>query len=184
MLYPFKRNKNDTRMDGWMKLTHGTSLHLWCYLFIMKRCFQLKTCESFRCLRSRPWLLACTMTLGTGLNRVKCFWVPTFGHFDKDENNFLSPYNSSCWTHKNGPWLPRIKGYIFNNKSGCYLERKIPQLNWTFYSQSRAVTYLLEVLSELEPEERRKFLLWATGSPRLPVGGWLIPTPILKLPCS
>jgi E3 ubiquitin-protein ligase TRIP12 len=40
-----------------------------------------------------------------------------------------------------------------------------------YHENSRAVKYLLEVLTELTPEERRKFLLWVTGSPRLPVGG-------------
>jgi E3 ubiquitin-protein ligase TRIP12 len=40
-----------------------------------------------------------------------------------------------------------------------------------YHENSRAVKYLLEVLTELSPEERRKFLLWVTGSPRLPIGG-------------
>ncbi len=43
-----------------------------------------------------------------------------------------------------------------------------------YHENSRAVKYLLEVLTELSPEERRKFLLWVTGSPRLPIGGTYI----------
>jgi E3 ubiquitin-protein ligase TRIP12 len=46
-----------------------------------------------------------------------------------------------------------------------------------YFESSRAVKYLREVMSELTPEERRKFLIFVTGSPRLPVGGWKDLTP-------
>ncbi|KAL6072066.1 Thyroid receptor-interacting protein 12 [Balamuthia mandrillaris] len=41
-----------------------------------------------------------------------------------------------------------------------------------YVSSSRAVQQLLAFLSELTPNQRRQFLLFLTGSPRLPVGGW------------
>lgn len=37
---------------------------------------------------------------------------------------------------------------------------------------SQVVKDFLEILTEFNPEERRKFLLFVTGSPRLPVGGF------------
>jgi len=37
---------------------------------------------------------------------------------------------------------------------------------------SRSVRNLWEILSEFAPEEQRQFLLFVTGSPKLPVGGW------------
>eukprot|EP01103_Thecamoeba_quadrilineata_P015346 TRINITY_DN481_c1_g1_i1.p1 TRINITY_DN481_c1_g1~~TRINITY_DN481_c1_g1_i1.p1 ORF type:complete len:1638 (-),score=371.48 TRINITY_DN481_c1_g1_i1:6-4919(-) len=41
------------------------------------------------------------------------------------------------------------------------------------YSQgSRAVEYLLEIMAELDNEDRRHFLRFVTGSPRLPIGGF------------
>ncbi len=36
---------------------------------------------------------------------------------------------------------------------------------------SRAIQFLFEVLSGLEPSEQRQFIQFVTGSPRLPVGG-------------
>ncbi len=39
-------------------------------------------------------------------------------------------------------------------------------------SHSRAVKFLLEVLSGMTAEERRQFLQFVTGSPRLPIGGF------------
>eukprot|EP00168_Porphyra_purpurea_P000367 TRINITY_DN1040_c0_g1_i2.p1 TRINITY_DN1040_c0_g1~~TRINITY_DN1040_c0_g1_i2.p1 ORF type:complete len:363 (+),score=116.37 TRINITY_DN1040_c0_g1_i2:100-1089(+) len=42
-----------------------------------------------------------------------------------------------------------------------------------FSHESEAVSYLLRFLSELGGEDQRRFLLFATGSPALPVGGLL-----------
>jgi len=39
--------------------------------------------------------------------------------------------------------------------------------------QSSQIGYFLDVLCEFGPEERRAFLRFCTGSPRLPVGGWV-----------
>lgn len=52
-----------------------------------------------------------------------------------------------------------------------------------YHENSRAVKYLLEVLTELNTDERRKFLLWVTGSPRLPIGGTNF-SAILLMPCT
>lgn len=41
-----------------------------------------------------------------------------------------------------------------------------------YSASSKAVTYLVEVLTELNPEQRRKFLKFATGSTRLPPRGF------------
>ena len=40
-----------------------------------------------------------------------------------------------------------------------------------YASSSKAVHQLLEILSSFNATERRDFLIFATGSPRLPVGG-------------
>lgn len=40
-----------------------------------------------------------------------------------------------------------------------------------FNMDSRSVKNLLQVMSEMSPTERREFLQFATGSPRLPIGG-------------
>lgn len=36
---------------------------------------------------------------------------------------------------------------------------------------SKSVRNLLQVMSELSPQERRDFLQFVTGSPKLPIGG-------------
>ncbi|KAI8973176.1 hypothetical protein BDF20DRAFT_630803 [Mycotypha africana] len=41
-----------------------------------------------------------------------------------------------------------------------------------FTKESEPVRYLLEILSEFNNIERRQFLQFTTGSPRLPIGGW------------
>lgn len=40
-----------------------------------------------------------------------------------------------------------------------------------FNLDSKSVRNLLQVMSELSPEERRDFLQFITGSPKLPIGG-------------
>lgn len=43
-----------------------------------------------------------------------------------------------------------------------------------FNMDSKSVRNLLQVMSELTPAERRDFLQFTTGSPKLPIGGELI----------
>lgn len=45
-----------------------------------------------------------------------------------------------------------------------------------FRSESRAFKNLLRAMSELDKEERRQFLQFITGSPKLPIGGMNMPT--------
>lgn len=40
-----------------------------------------------------------------------------------------------------------------------------------FNMDSRSVRNLLQVMSELTPQQRRDFLQFVTGSPKLPIGG-------------
>lgn len=40
-----------------------------------------------------------------------------------------------------------------------------------FNMDSKSVRNLLQVMSELSPPERREFLQFVTGSPKLPIGG-------------
>ena len=40
-----------------------------------------------------------------------------------------------------------------------------------FNMDSRSVRNLLQAMSELTPAERREFLQFVTGSPKLPIGG-------------
>ncbi|RXG69698.1 E3 ubiquitin-protein ligase TRIP12 [Armadillidium vulgare] len=46
---------------------------------------------------------------------------------------------------------------------------------------SRAVKFLLQILSEYSPQSQRSFLQFVTGSPRLPVGGFRSLTPPLTI---
>ncbi|CAB3980054.1 E3 ubiquitin- ligase TRIP12, partial [Paramuricea clavata] len=46
---------------------------------------------------------------------------------------------------------------------------------------SRAVKFLFEILSSYDKDERRRFLQFVTGSPKLPVGGFKRLTPPLKI---
>lgn len=46
---------------------------------------------------------------------------------------------------------------------------------------SRAVEFFLDILSEFDLEQQRKFLLFVTGSPKLPVGGFKNLTPKLTI---
>jgi E3 ubiquitin-protein ligase TRIP12 len=41
-----------------------------------------------------------------------------------------------------------------------------------FSANSKAVGFLVNVLTSFTPEQRRSFLQFLTGSPRLPIGGW------------
>ncbi|VDO79586.1 unnamed protein product, partial [Schistosoma margrebowiei] len=47
--------------------------------------------------------------------------------------------------------------------------------------QSRAIRLLFEIMSEFTPEQRRLFVQFVTGSPRLPVGGFRALKPPLKI---
>ena len=46
-----------------------------------------------------------------------------------------------------------------------------------FNMDSRSVKNLLQTMSELTLSERREFLQFTTGSPKLPIGGELTPGP-------
>jgi HECT-domain (ubiquitin-transferase) len=46
-----------------------------------------------------------------------------------------------------------------------------------FNMDSRSVKNLLQTMSELTLSERREFLQFTTGSPKLPIGGELTPNP-------
>ena len=50
-----------------------------------------------------------------------------------------------------------------------------------FNMESKSVRNLLRTMSELDPSERREFLQFTTGSPKLPIGG-MSPVPILFWP--
>ena len=46
-----------------------------------------------------------------------------------------------------------------------------------FNMDSRSVRQLLETMSEFTIQQRRDFLQFVTGSPKLPIGGMLFPFP-------
>ncbi|ODV95208.1 hypothetical protein PACTADRAFT_42344 [Pachysolen tannophilus NRRL Y-2460] len=50
--------------------------------------------------------------------------------------------------------------------------------------ESKSVASLLEIMSEFDKEERRKFLQFLTGSPRLPIGGFKNLRPNLTVVCK
>ncbi len=45
-----------------------------------------------------------------------------------------------------------------------------------FNMDSKSVRNLLQTMSEMTPSQRREFLQFTTGSPKLPIGGKLIHT--------
>ncbi|KAI7902188.1 uncharacterized protein BX663DRAFT_552610 [Cokeromyces recurvatus] len=50
-----------------------------------------------------------------------------------------------------------------------------------FTMESEPVRYLFEILSEFNQEEKRQFLQFTTGSPRLPIGGWKALRPVFTV---
>lgn len=50
-----------------------------------------------------------------------------------------------------------------------------------YTSESRAIRYLFQILSEYNPQEQRDFVQFVTGSPRLPVGGFKSLSPPLTV---
>lgn len=50
-----------------------------------------------------------------------------------------------------------------------------------FFPCSATVKYLFEIMSEMNAEEQRQFLLFVTGSPRLPLGGFKALEPKLTI---
>ncbi|KAJ5347170.1 hypothetical protein MYU51_019749 [Penicillium brevicompactum] len=52
-----------------------------------------------------------------------------------------------------------------------------------FNMDSRSVRNLLQTMSELDNQERRDFLQFVTGSPKLPIGGFKSLTPIFTVVC-
>ncbi|KAL8998376.1 MAG: hypothetical protein Q9169_002589 [Polycauliona sp. 2 TL-2023] len=53
-----------------------------------------------------------------------------------------------------------------------------------FNMDSKSVRNLLQVMSELNPPERREFLQFVTGSPKLPIGGFRSLTPMFTVVCK
>ena len=49
---------------------------------------------------------------------------------------------------------------------------------------SKTVRNLLQTMSELNEQERREFLQFTTGSPKLPIGGWSALRPALTVVCK
>ncbi|KAK5113190.1 hypothetical protein LTR62_003526 [Meristemomyces frigidus] len=53
-----------------------------------------------------------------------------------------------------------------------------------FNLDSKSVKNLLQVMSELDPQGRRDFLQFVTGSPKLPIGGFKSLTPMFTVVCK
>jgi E3 ubiquitin-protein ligase TRIP12 len=53
-----------------------------------------------------------------------------------------------------------------------------------FNMDSRSVRNLLQIMSELTPAQRRDFLQFTTGSPKLPIGGFKSLTPMFTVVCK
>ncbi|GAB7363476.1 hypothetical protein MBLNU230_g3748t1 [Neophaeotheca triangularis] len=49
---------------------------------------------------------------------------------------------------------------------------------------SKSVKHLLQTMSELEPQSKRDFLQFTTGSPKLPIGGFKSLTPMFTVVCK
>ncbi|KAG1471228.1 hypothetical protein G6F56_002248 [Rhizopus delemar] len=50
-----------------------------------------------------------------------------------------------------------------------------------FTMESKSVQNLLEILSEMDSTQKREFLQFTTGSPRLPIGGWKALRPVFTV---
>ena len=50
-----------------------------------------------------------------------------------------------------------------------------------FTMESESIRYLLEILSDMNADEKRQFLQFTTGSPRLPIGGWKALRPVFTV---
>lgn len=78
------------------------------------------------------------------------------------------------------PFLTCLTGSV---PAACSHRRKRPELNFIialmffgasacrYTQESTAIRYFLEVISELDAADQRRFLRFVTGSPRLPPGG-------------
>jgi len=53
-----------------------------------------------------------------------------------------------------------------------------------FNMDSKSVRNLLQTMSELSPAQRRDFLQFVTGSPKLPIGGFKSLTPMFTVVCK
>ncbi|KAI9492271.1 hypothetical protein BDB00DRAFT_788876 [Zychaea mexicana] len=53
-----------------------------------------------------------------------------------------------------------------------------------FTMESSSFKNLLSILSEMNDQERREFLQFTTGSPRLPIGGWKAMRPVFTVVCK
>lgn len=53
-----------------------------------------------------------------------------------------------------------------------------------FNMDSKSVKHLLQTMSELNPSQRRDFLQFVTGSPKLPIGGFKCLTPMFTVVCK
>ncbi|KAL9603842.1 MAG: hypothetical protein Q9219_000951 [cf. Caloplaca sp. 3 TL-2023] len=53
-----------------------------------------------------------------------------------------------------------------------------------FNMDSRSVRNLLQIMSELSPQQKRDFLQFVTGSPKLPIGGFKSLTPMFTVVCK
>lgn len=53
-----------------------------------------------------------------------------------------------------------------------------------FTMESEPVRFLLEILSNFTDVEKRQFLQFTTGSPRLPIGGWKALRPVFTVVCK
>ena len=53
-----------------------------------------------------------------------------------------------------------------------------------FNMDSKSVKNLLQTMSELSKEQRRDFLQFVTGSPKLPIGGFKSLTPMFTVVCK
>ncbi|KXS18290.1 hypothetical protein M427DRAFT_153427 [Gonapodya prolifera JEL478] len=53
-----------------------------------------------------------------------------------------------------------------------------------YTSESRAIKYLIEVMTAMTPIERREFIQFVTGSPKLPIGGFRNLSPPLTVVCK
>lgn len=82
-------------------------------------------------------------------------------------------------------FLPEEMDALFcGSQESCWKEQTLREAfrpDHGYNQDSTAITHLVSVLSQFDHQQRRSFLSFVTGSPRLPVGGFRVLTPPLTV---
>ncbi|OJZ91067.1 hypothetical protein ASPFODRAFT_29487 [Aspergillus luchuensis CBS 106.47] len=130
------------------------------------------------------------MTLGSGVQRQveafragfsQVFPYSALRTFTPQELVMLFGRAEEDWTIESKDALVHVFLEIANGFSAALMDSI--KADHGFNMDSRSVRNLLQTMSELNPQQRRDFLQFVTGSPKLPIGGFKSLTPIFTVVC-